>query len=72
MRGWPRNDTDDHGKKVDGVVLVLSKAVLVIVIDARAVGWTGLACAGGSRRRRGTDVWRAGFNTKDTELTKVF
>jgi hypothetical protein len=57
---------------VDGVVLVLSEAVLVIVIDARAVGWSGLACAGGSRRRRGTEFWRAGFNTKDTELTKVF
>jgi hypothetical protein len=40
----------------DGVVLVLSEAVLVIVIDARAVGWTGLARAGGSRRRRGTEV----------------
>ena len=33
-RGWPRKDTDDHGKKVDGVVLVLvlvlSAAVLVL------------------------------------------
>ena len=38
-------------------MLVLSAAVLVIVIDARDVGPWG---------------WRAGFNTKDTELTKVF
>ena len=30
------------------VVLVLSAAVLVIVIDARDVGWTGLARAGGA------------------------
>jgi hypothetical protein len=35
---WPRIDTDDHGRKVGGVVLVLSEAVLVIVIDARDVG----------------------------------
>jgi hypothetical protein len=47
VRGWPRNDTEHHGRRVDGVVLVLSEAVLVIVIDARAVGWTGLARAGG-------------------------
>jgi hypothetical protein len=33
-RGWPRNDTDDHGMGFR-VVLVLSAAVLVIVIDAR-------------------------------------
>ena len=39
------------------LVLVLSAVVLVIVIDARDVGPCG---------------WRAGFNTKDTELTKVF
>ena len=38
--GGPRNDTDDHGKG-DGVVLVLSAAVLVIVIDARDVGRWG-------------------------------
>jgi hypothetical protein len=40
--GGPRNDTDDHGKR-DGVVLVLSAAVLVIVIDARDVGRAGMA-----------------------------
>jgi hypothetical protein len=34
---WPRIATEDHGKG-DGVVLVLSAAVLVIVIDARDVG----------------------------------
>jgi len=38
-------------------VLVLSAAVLVIVIDARDVGPWG---------------WRAGFNTKHAEITKVF
>jgi flagellar basal body-associated protein FliL len=27
--GWPRNDTDDHGKG-DGVVLVLNEVVLVL------------------------------------------
>jgi hypothetical protein len=39
------------------VVLVLSAAVLVIVIDASDVGRSG---------------WRAGFTTKLTEITKVF
>ena len=38
------------------VVLVLSAAVLVIVIDARATGWAGMA--------------RAGFTTKPTEITE--
>ena len=40
--GGPRNDTEDHGNG-DGVVLVLSAAVLVIVIDARDVGRAGMA-----------------------------
>ena len=59
----------------DGVVLVLSEAVLVIVIDARAVGWTGLARAGElteaqrhggltgggfSQRHKVAKGWRAG------------
>jgi hypothetical protein len=55
--GGPRNDTEDHGKG-DEVVLVLSAAVLVIVIDARDVWRAGMA--------------RAGLNTKLTEITKVF
>jgi hypothetical protein len=33
-RGWPRNDTDDHGKKVDGVVLVLVLSAAVLVLSA--------------------------------------
>jgi hypothetical protein len=45
-------------EKGDGVVLVLSAAVLVIVIDARDVWRAGMA--------------RAGLNTKLTEITKVF
>ncbi len=55
MRGWPRNDTDDHGRRVGGVVLVLSAAVLVIVIDARCgvdgVGACGEAHGGAEARR---------------------
>jgi hypothetical protein len=54
--GGPRKDTEGHGKG-DGVVLVLSAAVLVIVIDARDVGRAGMA---------------RGLNTKLTEITKVF
>jgi hypothetical protein len=52
-RGWPRKDTDDQGRKLDRVVLVLSVAVLVIVIGARDVGWTGLARGGLTRRLEG-------------------
>jgi hypothetical protein len=59
-RGWPRNDTDDHGMGFRVVlVLVLSAAVLVIVIDARAVG---MARIGGPRNtrmtRKGDRGWR--------------
>jgi hypothetical protein len=46
VRGWPRNDTDDHGMGFR-VVLVLSAAVLVIVIDARSAGWAEFARGGG-------------------------
>jgi hypothetical protein len=35
------------------LVLVLSVVVLVIVIDARDVGWTGLARGGLTRRLEG-------------------
>ena len=35
--GWPRNDTDDHGKG-DGVVLVLNEVVLVLVLSAAVLG----------------------------------
>jgi len=51
VRGWPRNDTDDHGMGFR-VVLVLSAAVLVIVIDARAAGRAGVARVGGFSQRR--------------------
>ena len=47
-----------NGTKRGSVVLVLSAAVLVIVIDARATGWAGMA--------------RAGFTTKPTEITEGF
>ncbi len=63
-------------EKGDGVVLVLSAAVLVIVIDARAEGWVGMArvgdltetrrhrgfaCIGGLRNRRSaTNGYRGG------------
>ena len=47
----PRNDTEDHGKG-DGVVLVLSKAVPVIVIDARDVGRWGWRTGVGPRKIR--------------------
>jgi hypothetical protein len=36
-------------------VLVLSAVVLVIVIDARDVGWTGLARGGLTRRLEGRE-----------------
>jgi hypothetical protein len=53
--GRPRNDTEDHGKG-DGIVLVLSAAVLVIVIEARDAGRSGWRAVGISRRRGGTEV----------------
>ena len=57
MLGWPRNDTDDHGMGFR-VVLVLSAAVLVIVIDARAAG---MARGGLTRRLEGHEgFWRSG------------
>ena len=42
---WP------NGTARGSVVLVLSAAVLVIVIDARATGWEAMERAGISRRR---------------------
>jgi hypothetical protein len=58
--GWPRNDTDDHGMGFR-VVLVLSAAVLVILIDARD-GWrAGMARGGLTRRLEGHEgFWRSG------------
>jgi hypothetical protein len=37
------------------LVLVLSAAVLVIVIDARATGWAGMARGGLTRSREGRE-----------------
>ena len=42
-------------EKGDGVVLVLSAAVLVIVIDARDVGRAGMAREGLTRRLEGRE-----------------
>jgi hypothetical protein len=50
----PRIATDDHGKGY-GVVLVLSKAVPVIVIDARDVGRWG---------------WRTGVGPRKTQISR--
>jgi len=65
--GGPRNDTEDHGKG-NGVVLVLSAAVLVIVIDARDVGRAGMARGVKQEAARGAKVcWgmaRAGVATE--------
>jgi hypothetical protein len=70
--GGPRNDTEDHGKG-NGVVLVLSAAVLVIVIDARDVGRAGIAREGLTRSREGREGflgvgWRAGVDHEIHEL----
>jgi hypothetical protein len=58
--GRPRNDTEDHGKG-DGIVLVLSAAVLVIVIDARDVGpWGWRALGVLAKALSSQSRWRAG------------
>jgi hypothetical protein len=51
--------TDDHGKG-DGVVLVLSAAVLVIVIDARDVGPWGDGARGFTTKARRARRFLAG------------
>ena len=55
-------------------MLVLSAAVLVIVIDARDVGLLVVPGARGflAKTLSSQRGWRAGFNTKNTEGTKVF
>jgi hypothetical protein len=52
------------------VVLVLSVAVLVIVIDARDVGRSGWRAVGISRRRRGTDVLLASGGPPKARITR--
>ena len=63
-------------EKGDGVVLVLSAAVLVIVIDARVVGRAGMAREGLTRSREGRegllgDGARGLWTTKNTNPTKA-
>ena len=57
--GMTRMITDDHGKG-DGVELVLSKAVLVIVIDARDVGRWGWRAGGMDHERHEFHEKRSG------------
>ena len=55
-------------------MLVLSAAVLVIVIDSRDVGLLVVPGARGflAKTLSSQRGWRAGFNTKNTEVTKGF
>jgi hypothetical protein len=58
-------------EKGDGVVLVLSAAVLVIVIDARAAEGRGWRAGGISRRRTGTEGLLASGDHEIDEVPRM-